>query len=302
MTGWYTAVERYDVEHPSEDGRLRRLGRHRRFDSRSLSFAFPSAGVQVASVTHARQIPILDQGDVGSCTGNAMTGALGTLPDFLDLPAAHPALDEAEALRIYSAAEVIDGDGPYPPNDNGSSGLSVCKAAKNAGLISGYQWCMTTADIDAALQSGPVLIGIDWYSSFDAPGASGLIARRAGDYVRGGHELELRGLDVAADEYLGDNSWGTGWGAGGSFRIKRALMQQLLSAGGDCVYPVPLSAPAPVPTPTPVPPTPGPTPPPDADHALWQVAGPWAAQRRERPDLVRLKDALETWAADKGFA
>jgi hypothetical protein len=297
MSEYYVAVQRYDVERPSlAEDRPLRLGRHKRFDSRSLSFAFPSEGVPIASVTHDRQIPILDQGNVGSCTGNALTGAIGTLPDFADLPAGHPALNEAEALKIYSAAEVIDGDGPYPPNDNGSSGQSVAKAAKNAGLISGYQWCMTIADIDAALQSGPVIIGIDWYSSFDSPGANGLIARSSGDYVRGGHELVLRALDVAADEYGGDNSWGTSWGAGGSFRIKRTLMQQLLSAGGDCVYLVPLSAPAPTPSPAPVPA------PVDADVALWQVAGPWAAQPRARHDLVLLKAALDTWAAAKGLA
>ena len=31
---------------------------------------------------------------------------------------------QAGAYRLYSAEESIDGDGPYPPNDNGSSGLT----------------------------------------------------------------------------------------------------------------------------------------------------------------------------------
>lgn len=52
--------------------------------------------------------------------------------------------------------------------------------------------------------------------------------------------------------------------------------------------------PSPTPTPVPVPPA-------DADAELWQVAGPWCAQGRSRPDLVILKAALEDWAAAKGY-
>jgi hypothetical protein len=33
-----------------------------------------------------RRIPVLDQGDLGSCTGNAATGVLGSEPFYGTLP------------------------------------------------------------------------------------------------------------------------------------------------------------------------------------------------------------------------
>jgi len=149
---------------PADGDRPLPLGRHVKHDSRSLWYQYRrSVDTAITTVLHARNIGILDQGAVGSCTGNAEVGALGTDPLFETLPAAHPALDENEALSIYSAAEDIDGDGPYPPNDNGSSGLSVAQAAKNAGLIAGYTHCLSLGDINDALQGQPVIIGINWY-------------------------------------------------------------------------------------------------------------------------------------------
>jgi hypothetical protein len=200
-----------------------------------------------------------------SCTGNALTGALGCDPLNATLPAGHPALDEAEALRIYSEAEDIDGDGPYPPNDNGSSGLSVAQAAKADGLISGYTHCLSLADVQAALMAGPVLLGLNWYSSFDRPASSGLVAISKGAYVRGGHEVLARSLDVDHQLIGIDNSWGTSWGAGGSFTMGWATLDRLLHEQGDGTVLVPLSQPAPTPAPTPVPP--GPAADPDATFA-----------------------------------
>ena len=116
-----------------------RLGRHVRHDSRSLLYPWQESGEALKDVLLTRRIAILDQGDVGSCTGNAETGALGTDPLFGTLPPDRQGrLGETLALALYSAAETIDGDGPYPPHDNGSTGLSVCKAAQNAGWITGF--------------------------------------------------------------------------------------------------------------------------------------------------------------------
>jgi len=229
----------------------KRLGRNITHDSRSLLYLVAER-YSVANVLWPRNIPILDQGDVGSCTGNAETGALGSGPLYAALPAGHPALDESLALRLYSAAEVIDGDGPYPPNDNGSSGLSVSQAAKAAGFISGYQHATTLAAMQSALQAAPVIIGINWYDSFDSPAADGLITISRNAEVRGGHEVLVRGVDFAAGQFHADNSWGSSWGVAGSFLIGFDTMSRLLSEDGDCTAPVPLSVQPPQPTPAPV--------------------------------------------------
>ncbi|HMH90609.1 MAG TPA: hypothetical protein VK586_05940 [Streptosporangiaceae bacterium] len=278
IQSWTTARRRIE-EHPPSTSDGGRLGRHVHHDSRSLWYAYQRTAPALVSVLHARNIPILDQGDVGSCTGNGEVGCLGTDPLWGALPG-HPVLNEAEALRLYSAAEVIDGDGPYPPNDNGSSGLSAAKAAKNAGLIAGYVHCLSLADVLDALQSGPVSIGINWYDSFDNVPASGLLAISKGAQVRGGHEPMLRGVDVNAQTVFGDNSWGTSWGVKGSFSMGWATLERLLSEDGDGTVSVPLSQPAPVPVPpapVPVPPAPGPDTDP-ADLGLMDAGDPWAAE------------------------
>ncbi len=267
----------------TEDPMIRgkRLGRHVHHDSRSL--AYPWAGLpgarlggpgSWATVLHARRIPILDQGQAGSCTGNGEVGCLGTDPLF-DARKQGVTLDEAEALAVYSAAEVIDGDGPYPPQDNGSSGLS-------------------------AAQTFPVSIGINWYGSFDSPPSSALLSISPGASVRGGHEVMLRGIDVDSQTVFGDNSWGPGWGLGGSFQMGWVTLDRLLHEDGDGTVSLPLSLPPPVPVPPPPPPPLVPSP--DVpDRELWASGSAWAARRHAGGNAAAAA-ALRLWASRKGLA
>src|ERR1051326_6075503 len=189
----------------------RRLGRHIEHDPASRAFAFGSEEVTLRSVRHERKIPVLDQGFLGSCTGNAAVGALGTEPLFSSLPEDRQAgLNETEAVALYAAATRADRvPGSYPPNDTGSSGLGVCKAARAAGFISAYRWTFSLGGLLRALQSTPVLIGINWYSSFDAPAGDGRIVISDTAYVRGGHEPCLDEVDAETKQVAGFNSWGT---------------------------------------------------------------------------------------------
>jgi hypothetical protein len=222
-----------------------RLGRHIRHDPRSLNYLVEETAT-IVTRNWARRIPVLDQGDVGSCTGNATVHALGCDPDYPTLAAKLAAglkLDELEAQRIYSAAETIDGDGPYPPNDNGSSGLSVAKAAKNAGLISGYTHATSVSQMNAALQRGPVIIGINWYDSFDAPNPhSGLVTISQNAVIRGGHEVCVRWIDVKDRLYVATNSWSDQWGIRGEFEFSWDTMARLFGEQGDCTQFVPAAA------------------------------------------------------------
>lgn len=233
-----------------------RLGRHVGHDSRSLAYQVDPRDVQVVSKMWARHTPILDQGDVGSCTGNAAAGALGCDP--LDVQSA---LDETEALKLYHEATTLDSDpGTYPPDDTGSTGLAVAKACQNDGLISGYTHAMSIQAMQAALMDGPVIVGVNWYDGFDNPDADGLVTITGS--VRGGHEFVVRGIDVENQLFHADNSWGASWGKDGSFSFSIGDMKRLLSEEGDAVLFAPISGPAPtpVPQPGPIPPTPGPTP------------------------------------------
>jgi len=238
------------VQSPEEVIEGQRLGRNVRHDSRSLAYRYQApAGLTLASTSWPRHIGILDQGNVGSCTTNAGTGALGCDPCFAGLPAGHDALDEALAVAMYSDEEKILYGSGYPPTDEGGDGLTTCQVMKTRGLISGYTHCLSLADVQAALMAGPVMLGMNWYSSFDKPASSGLVAISKGAYVRGGHEVLARSLDTD-NKLIGiDNSWGTGWGVNGSFTMSWATLDRLLHEQGDGTVPVPVAAPAPVPAP-----------------------------------------------------
>ncbi len=261
MPGYTTYRNR--IEEQAVSGR--RLGRHVHHDSRSLAYPYRGSGTPLKDVLLTRRIPILDQQQTGSCTGQAETGALGSDPLWPSLPADRQAeVNEALALSLYSAAEDIDGDGPFPPQDNGSTGLSVCKAAKNGGWISGYTHCLSLSSVLDAISSGhAVILGTNWYDSMDTPDSSGLVTISPAAQVRGGHEYLARGIDTERKLVLLDNSWGAGWGARGSFAYSWDTLQRLLSEEGDGTVSVPVTQPPPQPAP----------PSPDAAALLKELAG-----------------------------
>ncbi len=211
-----------------------RLGRHIEHDERSRCFAVAPCSGPLVSVDWPRNCDPFDQGDLGSCTGNAMAGAAMTGPLFK----AGRHLTEANAVALYEAATRLDKiPGHYPPDDTGSSGLAVAKAAQRAGLISAYHHAFGLSAALCALSRAPVIIGINWYAGFDQPIGSAAQLVLSGD-VRGGHEIVLDGIDVKAGMVKGTNSWGLGWGNRGRFVVSFGTFGKLLAEGGDCVAPV----------------------------------------------------------------
>lgn len=210
-----------------------RLGRHVNHDERSRNFPAALSG-QLRTVKHRHYGPILDQGQLGSCTGNALTQALMCSP----FHQAGRKLTEETALALYSRASAIDPfPGEYPPTDTGSDGLSVCKAAVEAGLIVSYHHAFGLDQALRALVLSPVIIGISWRTGCDSPDAGGLI-QWTGD-VRGGHELCLNGLDVRRRVVRGINSWGPNWAKAGQFSMTFDHLSAALADGGDVTVPTP---------------------------------------------------------------
>jgi hypothetical protein len=279
------------------------LGRHVNHDPRSLAFPFNAENVTVQSVRWTRKAPVFDQGNLGSCTGNAAVGCIGTEPYVDTLPAIHPLLDEAYAVSVYSAATKIDEfTGEYPPTDTGSNGLSVAKVLKAQNLISGYTHAFDFNSALAALSTGPVIVGTNWYQSMFNPDSSGIISIAGGSQPVGGHEYILDEIDVPRQLVGMQNSWGTGWGKGGRAYMTFATLQRLLSEQGDVTVFVPVTQPAPVPvppTPQPVPVDPTPTPV-DDDLALWQSIRDWACGKRSGPNK-RAASLIRAWAKGKGY-
>ena len=122
--------------------------------------------------------------------------------------------------------------GVFPPDDTGSSGLAVAKACKQKGYISQYRHAFNLAAALAALQIGPVITGIPWYEQMFEPTVQGFV--HIGGQVAGGHEIVVRGYVAARRPYIVlENSWGSGWGLGGKFRMFVDEWARLLDEDGD---------------------------------------------------------------------
>lgn len=229
---------------PIED---HRLGRHVTHDSRSLAYRVAPVG-EVKSREWDRKIPVLDQGNLGSCTGNAACGVLGTEPYYSTLGDKELSFDEGMAVALYAKATQLDSyQGDYPPDDTGSDGLSVAKAAEQLGYISGYLHAASLDELLAGLQGGPMIVGTNWYADMFTPTGDGRV--RPTGKLKGGHEYECFMIDVANEKLWFWQSWGLNWGVQGKFWIGFDDFAKLLSEDGDATSFVPVTQPAPTPAP-----------------------------------------------------
>jgi hypothetical protein len=146
------------------------LGSNLWLDARSLDFMVENSpgdmGRRLYDQEWERVLVILNQGCLQSCTGNAGIGALGTQllydavgQDVLPAPK-NRRLAEKLAVQLYADSTRVDGvPGVFPPWDQGSSALAICKVLKRRGTIQGYRWASTALGLLQLLQDGPVLQG-----------------------------------------------------------------------------------------------------------------------------------------------
>jgi hypothetical protein len=286
---------------PSLDPRLKRHVNH---DSLSRQYRLtPRHAVEYKSIRHESQIGILDQSDLGSCTGNAGLEAIYRHPYVSGVvkPWAFPP-NEDGAVSLYSAATSIDPyAGTYPPTDTGSDGLSIAKVLKAKGIISGYLWAFTVDEALGQLMSTPLITGVPWLTSmFDtgSDGHAGHVAINQTSGLAGGHELCVDELVVTGSDKRGwfvggPNSWGTGWGDQGRWYWTVAEWQWLLSQNGDVTAFVPSTQPAPTPTPAP---TGDP-----AGDVLWAATRSWSHARHTGGNAAAAR-AVQAWAKSTGRA
>jgi C1A family cysteine protease len=199
--------------------------------------------------------PVFDQGDIGSCTGNGCAAAYDYLElleqrQKLPVTAAHEefqgAYDNASRLFIYyneralegtvsqdAGAEIRDGikvlnqtgvcrESVWPYGDPNvfvkPSDAAYAEAALHK--IVNYQRLESLDDVRHCIASGyPVVIGFSVYTQFesDEMAATGeLQLPGPSDQLLGGHCVVISGYNDTASRVRCRNSWGTGWGIGGS--------------------------------------------------------------------------------------
>jgi hypothetical protein len=196
------------------------LGRVRevQHDPRSLAYAvgvLPKSAVK--SVRWTRRAAVFDQGNIGSCTGNAAAGLIGTdsaarqgltsvtvtadqaaTTQGVFTPGTY-AVDEDLALACYTLNTLVDSyPGSYPSEDTGSDGLAGAKTLKAIGASDTYKHAFSLSALDAALQSGAVMLGTEWMNSMFDPSGDGRIKVTKSSGVAGGHEYVVDEIEATS--------------------------------------------------------------------------------------------------------
>jgi len=208
--------------------------------------------------------PVMDQLQMGSCSGNATAGAVEFLElQELPLPGAQPQeyvpgkFDPVSRLFIYWNERALEGT---TGQDAGATTLrDACVAVQSKGVPRESTWpylqsnllrCPTSqaygeayhhkvpffyelsdlTELKRCLANGfPHLFGIPVYSSFLSQQAAmtGIIPMPGGrgDTIQGGHALLCVGYDDMNQWFIFRNSWGVSWGQAGYGFLPYAYME-----------------------------------------------------------------------------
>lgn len=173
-----------------------------------------------------------DQKRTSSCVAHAWTAAmvLGPLSQGQDI----------DILAFYRRMlEIDEFEGEA---DEGTSTRAGAKVFQEHGFISEYRWGRKAVDARQWMQreaGGPVIIGVNWYTSMFKPDAGGYLRITTDSVPAGGHEVVLCGYSLWRDAFRGLNSWGR-WGqhGNGQFWLESALLDRLMEEDGDMCMPL----------------------------------------------------------------
>jgi C1A family cysteine protease len=185
-----------------------------------------------------------DQGNLGSCTGNALAGAL----EFLERKNKVAFIDLSR-LFIYYNERVIEGT---VKSDSGAMLRDGIKTLKKQGVCSEKKWPYVTSkfavkpkpacykealehqimsyhrilnldDMRTCLAEGfPFVFGFTVYESFESKEvtSTGIVnLPQPNERAVGGHAVLAVGYDDVEKRFMVRNSWGTDWGQKGYFTM-----------------------------------------------------------------------------------
>lgn len=213
-------------------------GRVKNHDPRNRDYAAAPRYTTMRSIRWDRNVPVQDQMGIGSCTGQGAIGALSCAPTWDRLSRVNRAAIAVNAhdvaVEVYSAATEIDPfPGEWPPDDTGSDLTSVAKVLRRRGLIESYRWCFNLGTVLASLNTGPVVIGVDWRSTMYEPTSDGQLLISGAPV--GGHCVYLDEIDPDRERVWLTNSWGIGWGIEGRAWLTFSDLGALLADDGEAV-------------------------------------------------------------------
>lgn len=175
---------------------------------------------------------VLDQADTSQCVAFSGQQYLVTGPitnPFYKTP-----------VELYNECQKVDEwEGE---NYDGTSVRALFKVLQNAGYIKEYTWAYDTQTVVRhLLDTGPVVLGTNWYNSMFYPDAiTGFITLRANSGLAGGHAYMVKGCNndkLCPDGSRGAiriiNSWGTEWGDNGHAWISYKDADRLIKNWGE---------------------------------------------------------------------
>jgi C1A family cysteine protease len=185
-----------------------------------------------------------DQGNLGSCTANALVGNLEFIEikdkvHFEDLSRLFVYYQERlieNSISSDSGAELRDGIKtlntrgicseklwPYNISKFRNKPTSDCYTDAAKHVITQYARLNTLTDMKTCLSDGfPFVFGFSVYQSFesDEVAKTGIVPYpKPDEEILGGHAVMAVGYDDKQQRFLVRNSWGIGWGIGGYFWI-----------------------------------------------------------------------------------
>lgn len=190
-----------------------------------------------------------DQGNLGSCTGNAIAGALELLEikkgkPFVDLSrlwiyyherryegsigedAGAYIRDGIKAVRLVGAAR--EDLWPYNISKFADKPSAAAYADAKTRKFKSYQRILSLSDMLRCLANGlPFTFGFSVYTDFlsDRVARTGTVnLPKRGESLEGGHAVLAVGYDMAKSRFLVRNSWGPSWGQAGHFTIPYAYL------------------------------------------------------------------------------
>jgi hypothetical protein len=196
-----------------------------------------------------KDLPV-DQGPSPRCVGFSTATMLMAGPVTQRKAIPDTAAGEKLAGEIYTAALDLD---EFDGNDPccGTSVRAGMKAAQARGFLTSYLWGSTVREAMLfVLNHGPVVFGTVWPDSMMETDADGVLWVAADSTLDGPHAQghAYCAVGVSTSRKFGDGttggfrisqSWGRGWGDGGSGMawIPFSQMEKLLASAGEVAMP-----------------------------------------------------------------
>ena len=144
----------------------------------------------------------------------------------------------------FATTKGLPAEGCYPyTQTNGNCGYACGGWKQCSARIFDWSWVTTgypsVTALKSALTSGPIAVTFRVYRDFYYYGG-GIYSYSWGEY-RGNHAVLLIGYNDASQSFTVKNSWGTGWGEAGYFRIAYSQASNWINFGSYSIAYSPLT-------------------------------------------------------------